>query len=102
MGSGEGETAISKAVTSLSEAVSRREQPPLEMPVAVAPRPGGKAIRKADLPYVMVRLEPEALDQIEQLVFEQRHHGPRVTKQSLMVEALNDLFRKHGKPPIAG
>jgi hypothetical protein len=43
-----------------------------------------------------LRLNPEAWTQLKVLAAEQR-----ATSHVLLVEAVNDLFRKHGKPPIA-
>jgi len=47
--------------------------------------------------HVMVRLNPAAHDVLRKLAFVQRR-----PQSALLVEALNDLFTKHGEPPIAG
>jgi hypothetical protein len=43
-----------------------------------------------------LRLEPIVHDQLREMAF-----TARVSQHSLLMEALNDLFQKHGKPPIA-
>ncbi|MDY8111137.1 ribbon-helix-helix domain-containing protein [Fulvimarina sp. 2208YS6-2-32] len=51
---------------------------------------------------VLVRLSPESWHLLGVLAGELTlSTGERHTKQSLMVEALNDVLKKHGKPPIA-
>jgi hypothetical protein len=45
---------------------------------------------------------PPAHAQLQMLTIEQTQaRGKRTTLQDLMDEALNDLFKKYGKPPIA-
>jgi hypothetical protein len=43
-----------------------------------------------------LRLNPDAWRQLKTLALERA-----VPSHVLLIEALNDLFRKHGKPPIA-
>jgi len=43
-----------------------------------------------------LRLAPEAWRQLKLLAVERE-----VPSHALLIEAVNDLFRKHGKPPIA-
>lgn len=43
-----------------------------------------------------LRLSPEAWKQLKFMAFDSGH-----TAHTLLVEAVNDLFKKYGKPPIA-
>ncbi len=67
--------------------------------------PSGGATQKAAAPEpeldgplrtMTMRMKAAALDQLREMAF----HA-RVSQHSLTREALNDFFRKHGKPPIA-
>jgi hypothetical protein len=64
-------------------------------PAPVAPEPG-RAENEA-VKHVMLRLNTAAHDVLRELSFTQRR-----PQSALLIEALNDLFTKHGKPPIAG
>ncbi len=44
----------------------------------------------------LFRVNPTAIKQLEFMAVESDK-----TRQTLLIEALNDLFRKYGKPPIA-
>jgi hypothetical protein len=55
------------------------------------PEPESDALRTLTL-----RLRPIVHDQLREMAF-----VARKSQHSLLMEALNDLFQKHGKPPIA-
>jgi hypothetical protein len=49
-----------------------------------------------------LRLPPEARRQLKLLAVEQEEAREVIVRQhDLLLEAVNDLFRKYGKPPIA-
>ncbi len=77
---------MTKKPTSLSAAMTKKP---------TAPEPAaadtGDATRTLTL-----RLKPIVHDQLREMAF-----TSRVSQHSLLMEALNDLFQKHGKPPIA-
>jgi len=51
---------------------------------------------------VLLRLKPDAWFQLKSMAAEQTiSRGEIYTMQSALEEAVNDWFRKHGKPPIA-
>lgn len=51
---------------------------------------------------VLLRLNPQAWFQLKSMAAEQTMERDELfTMQSALEEALNDWFRKHGKPPIA-
>jgi len=53
-------------------------------------------------PGQTLRLNEIAFDLLDQLTLEQRRaRGRPIRKHDLLVEAVNDLFRKYGKPPVA-
>ena len=56
-------------------------------------RPPSRRGRKG----VVVHLDPAGLRELRQMALDMDRSA-----QSLCVEALNDLFRKHGRAPIAG
>jgi hypothetical protein len=60
-------------------------------PAAPAASAGGGETRTLTL-----RLPPIVHDQLREMAF-----TGRKSQHSLLMEALNDLFQKHGKPPIA-
>lgn len=83
---------MSRKPTSLADVASRKAaQIAAPVPTSAATKATASAVRN-----VMVRLSPEAFDQLHDLFYEQRR-----PKQQLLAEALNDLFVKYGKPPIA-
>jgi hypothetical protein len=45
---------------------------------------------------VLIRVRPQAWKAMRQLALDRE-----ITLQGLLVEALNDVFQKHGRPPIA-
>jgi predicted HicB family RNase H-like nuclease len=70
-----------------SQAAAMAKKPGVE-PEATG---GGNATRTLTL-----RLPPVVHDQLREMAFTARR-----SQHSLLMEALNDLFQKHGKPPIA-
>jgi hypothetical protein len=60
-----------------------------------APEPNGPTAKVRPRGQTL-RLTPEAWRQLKILAVERA-----TPSHSLLIEAVNDLFRKHGKPPIA-
>ena len=85
------EAFMTRKATSLADVTSRKAAQTTATRVA-APTPAATgAVRN-----VQIRLTPEAFDQLHDLFYEQKR-----PKQQLLAEALNDLFVKHGKLPLA-
>jgi hypothetical protein len=57
-----------------------------------APAPDAAGRRKG----ILVRANPEAWKALKRIAIDQE-----MTLQDLMIEAINDVLQKHGKPPIA-
>jgi hypothetical protein len=76
---------MTKKPTSLSAAMAKK-------PTA-APEPEPK---DGETRTITMRLKPVVHDQLREMAFTSRK-----SQHSLLLEALNDLFQKHGKPPIA-
>ena len=73
--------------------------PPSRRPAQAEPtsRPAGfYAATRAGKKKVTAALDPAAHKQLKGLAVERD-----ATTEALMIEAINDLFQKHGKPPIA-
>lgn len=86
MGRGSKETAMTKKPTSLSDVMAKK--------VSAAP---AAATPTADKTVTLtLRLPPIVHDQLREMAF-----AGRVSQHSLLMEALNLLFERHGKPPIA-
>jgi hypothetical protein len=77
---------MTRKPTSLSAVMAKKSAAP--PPVAT---PSGSETRTLTL-----RLPPIVHDQLREMAF-----TARKSQHSLLMEALNDLFQKHGKPPIA-
>lgn len=84
----------------LSDFAARKpppDEPPGPAPVSVSP-----AANDEERPKVVerraqtLRLTPAAWRQLKQLALDRGKPA-----HDLLLEAVNDLFRKHGKPPIA-
>ena len=58
-------------------------------------RRAGSRRRRPRNPARHVRLVPAVHDQLREMAYTSRR-----SQHSLLLEALDDLFRKHGKPPI--
>ena len=82
---------MTRKPTSLADVATRKAAQATATPAAAPAQVATGTVRN-----VMVRLTPEAFDQLHDLFYEQRR-----PKQQLLAEALNDLFVKYGKPPIA-
>lgn len=64
---------------------------------AAAPTPAKAGTGKNDdRKGQTLRLTPEAWRQLKMLALDRGG-----TSHALLIEAINDLFRKHGKPPVA-
>jgi predicted HicB family RNase H-like nuclease len=79
----------------LAAAIARQQQPQTEPPAAEPETPtqergGGKAVGFS------LRLDTAAHEQLRRMAFDSRR-----SIHALVIEAINDLFTKHGKPPIA-
>ena len=82
---------MTRKATSLADVTSRKTTQATAAPTVTPAQAATGAVRN-----VMVRLTPEAFDQLHDLFYEKKR-----PKQHLLAEALNDLFVKYGKPPIA-
>ena len=78
---------MTKKPTSLSAVMAKKSA---AQPASTTTEPG-EGIRTLTL-----RLPPIVHDQLREMAF-----VARKSQHSLLMEALNDLFQKHGKPPIA-
>jgi len=76
---------------------------PGQNPSAVAPGPATIPSKKepAKLKKAGFLVTPEALQQFTILKAEQGRDDPKNIGPALIAEALNLLFKKYGKPPIA-
>lgn len=81
---------MAKPVSLLGAVKATKPGVPVPVP-AEAPGDGGP------VKHVMVRLNPAAHDVLRKLSYTQRR-----PQNALLIEALNDLFIKHGEPPLAG
>jgi hypothetical protein len=79
---------MTRKPTSLSDVMAKKSAAP---PPSAAPVVAGGETRTLTL-----RLPPIVHDQLREMAF-----TARKSQHSLLMEALNDLFQKHGKPPIA-
>lgn len=82
---------MTRKATSLADVTSRKTAQATPTPAAAPTSASTGAVRN-----VQIRLTSEAFDQLHDLFYEQKR-----PKQQLLAEALNDLFVKYGKPPIA-
>lgn len=88
---------------SLSSLGSRLQQKPATAPAQVAAEPAkaedqaAKRDRQPDgRKGILVRARPEAWKALKLVALDHE-----MTLQDLMVEAINDVLAKHGKPPVA-
>lgn len=77
---------------SLAAAVAKMQEPA----ALSAPAPAKARAAAGGAKQILTRISPEAHRQLKYLAFDE---GTEI--QALMVEALNDLFIKRGKPQIA-
>lgn len=83
----------------LSDFAARKPQPDEAPPPAPVPSPlsvNDDKPKAAERRAQTLRLTPAAWRQLKHLALD--HDKPA---HDLLLEAVNDLFRKHGKPPIA-
>ena len=78
---------MTKKPTSLSDVMTRKSAPASQEPPASA---SGKSVT------LTLRLPPVVHDQLREMAF-----SGRVSQHALLMEAVNLLFERHGKPPIA-
>jgi hypothetical protein len=78
---------MTRKPTSLSAVMAKKSAAATAEPT----RDGEGTIRTLTL-----RLKPIVHDQLREMAFTARR-----SQHDLLMEALNDLFQKHGKPPIA-
>ena len=79
---------MTKKPTSLSDVMAKKTT---AVPAPVAPSPASGEIKTLTLRLPMI-----VHDQLREMAF-----SGRVSQHSLLMEALNLLFERHGKPPIA-
>lgn len=81
---------MTKKPTSLAAAMAKKS--------AVEPTTTEATAKKADgeIKTLTLRLALAVHDQLREMAFTSRQ-----SQHALLMEALNDLFIKHGKPPIA-
>ena len=82
--------------TSLADAFAPKPAPTVPAAHTSADAHGYRAPSRRGRKALTVYLDPAAHRQMRLLGLEQSRSG-----QDLIIEALNDLFRKNGKPPIA-
>jgi hypothetical protein len=78
---------MTRKPTSLSDVMAKKSAA-LQPAVPTEPGEGTRTLT--------LRLPPIVHDQLREMAF-----VARKSQHSLLMEALNDLFQKHGKPPIA-
>jgi hypothetical protein len=79
---------MTKKPSSLSDVMARK-------PTAATPEPEAEP-KAGDTRTITMRLKPVVHDQLREMAFTSRK-----SQHSLLLEALNLLFERHGKPPIA-
>lgn len=79
-------------------AFAARKEAVASTPVAIVSATGDGEVRTGQT----LRLHKDAWRQLKLLALEQEQtRDSRVHQHDLLIEAVNDLFRKYGKPPIA-
>lgn len=90
---------------SLADLATRKPTVAQEMPPAAAESRAGAARAGAQADGrkgILIRVQPEGWRQLRDLAADLTlSSGEQVTMQSLLVDALNDLLRKNGRPPVA-
>ena len=91
---------MTKQRAPLKFSVGENSKPPVVQQVAEGDLPAKKSTKdaksRAGRQFIAAHVLPEAAKQFKLLVVEQGH-----TTQSLLIEAINDLFTKYGKSRIA-
>lgn len=65
-------------------------------------KPAEKGAGRAGKKYISGHFDPEVWAQLQEIIMKRTIAAQKkVSLQELLAEALNDLFKKHGKPPIA-
>ena len=82
--------------TSLADAFAPKPDPTAPAAHTGADTHGYRAPSRRGRKALTVYLDPAAHRQLRVLGLEKERSG-----QDFVIEALNDLFQKHGKPPIA-
>jgi hypothetical protein len=92
---------MAQARPRLAAAIAKQQQPSTDPPAAPAAadeKPGKGAAPKGAGKSVgfSLRLDSAAHEQLRRMAFDSRR-----SIHALVIEAINDLFTKHGKSPIA-
>jgi hypothetical protein len=82
---------MTRKPTSLDAALAKKAV----VATAASPLPPASA-GSGEIRTLTLRLPPVVHDQLREMAFTSRR-----SQHALLLEALNDLFQKHGKPPIA-
>lgn len=83
------------------------QKPTAEPSASDAPPPSGVSPKRDERIGQTLRLKPEAAHLLDELELELRRGGMKsptngvLRKHDLLIEAVNDLFVKYGKPPLA-
>lgn len=95
---GEGAAVAKRA--SLIDFAAKKPQPAEESPEASMPAPAlanvAEGVKAEDRRGQTLRLTPAAWRQLKQLALDRETRA-----HDLLLEAVNELFRKYGRPPIA-
>jgi len=91
-----GEGAAMGKRASLTDFAARKPQPHEEPPEPLTPGAIEQLGKAEERKGQTLRLTPAAWRQLKQLALDRETRA-----HDLLLEAVNDLFRKHGKPPIA-
>lgn len=90
MARGPGETRMTKKPTSLADVMTKKTI------VAPLAQPSAQQDSGGEIKNLTLRLPIVVHDQLREMAY-----LGRTSQQALLLEALNLLFEKHGKPPIA-
>jgi hypothetical protein len=88
---------MAKAARRPAQKAARREATRAASPVPEARDAAGRRTRQPDgRKGILVRAHPAAWKALKQIALDDER-----TLQDLMTEAINDMLRKHGRPPAA-
>ena len=85
---------MTRKPTSIADAIAKKHAP-ASLSLVPSPAPSSPAA-----PQTMRMLSFRAPEVVVDQLKEMAYHGKR-SQQALVFEALNLLFEKHGKPPVA-
>ena len=86
---------MTKKPTSIADAIAKKRAPSPSIPDPLTPPPAQTASQQS-MRMLSFRAPEIVIDQLKDMAY----HGKR-SQQALVNEALNLLFEKHGKPPVA-